>query len=80
MAHSLGEYEQIVLLARARLGDDAYGIAIRDKVAARTHRDIAVGTIYKTLWRRDHEGLVVSRIGDPTSLGPRCALTARTRV
>ena len=32
----LGEFEQIVLLAVLRLGDDAYGVPIRQEIEKRT--------------------------------------------
>ena len=33
---SLGEFEQIVLLAVLRLGDQAYGVTVLDEIAAKT--------------------------------------------
>jgi DNA-binding PadR family transcriptional regulator len=47
----LGEFEQVVLLAVARRGDDAYGARIRQEVEDRTGRGVAVGAIYSTLDR-----------------------------
>lgn len=66
MATALGEFEQIVLLAILRLGDTAYGVAIRKEIAARTDREPAPGALYTTLDRLEEKGLVVSRLGDPT--------------
>jgi hypothetical protein len=34
----LGEFEQVVLLAILRLGDDAYAIPVREEIGARTGR------------------------------------------
>jgi PadR family transcriptional regulator PadR len=62
---SLGRLELIVLLAVARLGDDAYGLAIRRDLAARTGRDHSVGAIYTTLVRLEAKGLVKSRTTNP---------------
>jgi len=62
----LGEFEQIVLLAILRLDDDAYGVTIRDEIAARTDRDPSPGALYTTLDRMDEKGLVTSRFGQPT--------------
>jgi len=62
----LGEFEQIVLLAIMRLGDDAYGVAIRDEIQKRTGRSTAPGALYTTLDRLEQKGLVVSRLGEPT--------------
>ena len=61
----LGPLELTVLLAVARLGDDAYGLAIRRDLAARTGRDHSVGAIYTTLGRLEAKGLVASRMTEP---------------
>ncbi|MBV9879716.1 MAG: helix-turn-helix transcriptional regulator [Gemmatirosa sp.] len=62
---SFGPLELAVLLAVARLGDGAYGLAIRRDLAARTGRDHSVGAIYTTLARLEAKQLVVSRATDP---------------
>ena len=63
---SLGEFEQIVLLAVLRLGDTAYGVTILAEIAARTGRNPAPGALYTTLHRMEDKGLVTFRDGDPT--------------
>jgi DNA-binding PadR family transcriptional regulator len=63
---SLGEFEQIVLLAVLRLKDAAYGVSIRREIAQRTGRDSASGALYTTLDRMERKGLVKSRMGDAT--------------
>jgi PadR family transcriptional regulator PadR len=65
-SHSLGEFEQIVLLAILRLDDAAYGVSIRAEIAKRTGRSVASGAMYTTLQRLEEKGLVTSRMGDPT--------------
>jgi DNA-binding PadR family transcriptional regulator len=62
---SLGPLELTILLAVARLGDDAYGLSIRRDLAARTGRDHSVGAIYTTLGRLEAKGLVTSRMTEP---------------
>src|SRR5215831_6335087 len=62
----LGEFEQVVLLAILRLGDTAYGVSIREEIAARTDRDPAPGALYTTLDRLEAKKLVASRYADPT--------------
>jgi DNA-binding PadR family transcriptional regulator len=62
----LGEFELVVLLAILRLGDDAYGIAIRNELERETSREITMGAIYKTLGRMEEKGYVSARIGPPT--------------
>ena len=64
---SLGEFEQLVLLALVRLGDDAYGMSIHDELQRRARRDVTVAAVYKTLERLEDKGLAVSRVGEPTA-------------
>jgi hypothetical protein len=42
----LGEFEQMVMLAVARLGDGAYGMAILDEIHERTGAEAAVASVY----------------------------------
>lgn len=56
----LGEFEQIVLLAVARLDGDAYGMSIRREIEARTGRAVAIGAVYATLDRLETKGVVRS--------------------
>jgi DNA-binding PadR family transcriptional regulator len=62
----LGEFEQVVLLAILRLGEAAYGAAIRAEITACTDREPAPGALYTTLDRMEDKGLVMCRMADPT--------------
>jgi PadR family transcriptional regulator PadR len=62
----LGELEQLILLALARLGDDAYGVTIREAVVEGTGRDITLGTVYKTLRRLEQKKFVSCWTAEPT--------------
>ena len=53
---TLGEFEQLVLLALVRLGADAYGVTICDDIVDRTGRDVSLGAVYKTLERLETRG------------------------
>lgn len=66
MAASLGEFEQIVLLAILRLDDEAYGVTIREEIAYCTDRTSSPGALYTTLDRLEEKGFVSSHMGDPT--------------
>jgi DNA-binding PadR family transcriptional regulator len=57
----LGEFEQLILLALARQGSEAYGVSIGEEIGARTGRDVSLGAVYKTLERLEDKGLVRSR-------------------
>jgi PadR family transcriptional regulator len=63
----LGEFEHLVLLALLRLGDEAYGVAVRREIHARTGRDVTIGAIYVTLDRLETKGFATSRVGEPTA-------------
>jgi PadR family transcriptional regulator, regulatory protein PadR len=63
---NLGEFEQLILLAILRLGDEAYGVTIRAELADRAGRSISPGALYTALERLEGKGLIVSRMGDPT--------------
>ena len=66
MRRHLGELEQVLLLALAHLGDDAYGTSIAALVEARTGRVLSPGAIYTALDRLERRGFATSRWGDPT--------------
>jgi PadR family transcriptional regulator PadR len=63
----LGEFEQIVLLAVLRLGENAYGVPIRHEIEFRTRRTVSVGALYSTLDRLEAKGYLSSRFADPTA-------------
>jgi len=63
----LGGVELLVLLALIRLGDEAYGVPIADEIEASCGRSMSVGSVYITLGRLEHKGLVSSRLGEPTA-------------
>ena len=62
----LGEFGHIVLLALLRLGDQAYGVSVRQEIAKCIDRDVSVGAIYATLDRLEEKGYVTSSMGEPT--------------
>jgi PadR family transcriptional regulator PadR len=62
----LGEFEQMVMLAVARLEDGAYGMAILDEIADRTGSNVAVASVYACLDRLERRGYVASTVGEPT--------------
>lgn len=81
MGSFLAEFELYVMLAIARLGDDAYGVSIREEIEARTGRSASVGALYATLGRLGDKGLLRFEISEPRPVpGGRarkyCRLTA----
>ena len=63
---SLGEFEQLVLLAILRLGSEAYGVPIVREIEERTGRTASRAAVYIALKRLQGKGLVSSRMADPT--------------
>lgn len=63
---TLGAFEQFVLFAVLRLGEDAYGVTIRETLEEKTGRSFSSGAIYTALARLEERGLVTSWVGEPT--------------
>jgi len=63
---TLGEFEQVVLLAILRLGNEAYAVAVQNEILRCTGRDVSRGSIYITLDRLETKGYLRSRLADPT--------------
>jgi PadR family transcriptional regulator, regulatory protein PadR len=62
----LGEFEYLMLTAAARLGEDAYGAAIRLEIENATKSRCSIGALYTTLDRLEEKGFVKTWMGDPT--------------
>ena len=62
----LGEFEYLLLTAAARLGDDAYGAAIRQAIEQATGGNCSIGALYTTLDRLEEKGLVKTWMGEAT--------------
>jgi PadR family transcriptional regulator PadR len=64
---SLGEFEQMVLLAILRLGDEAYGVTVREEIRRCTGREVAPGALYTALGRLEDKKLIKAHVGEPTA-------------
>lgn len=62
----LGEFEYLMLTAAARLGEDAYGVAIRHEIEEATARPCSLGALYTTLDRLETKGFIKTWMGNPT--------------
>lgn len=62
----LGEFEYLLLTASVRLGDRAYGAAIRREIESITGRHCSIGALQITLVRLEKKGLLKTRMGDAT--------------
>jgi PadR family transcriptional regulator PadR len=63
---SLGEFEQLVLLAILRVGDGAYVVPLIREIEEQTGRSASHAAVYIALRRLEEKGLVTSRLADPT--------------
>jgi len=61
MTMALGDLQQLTMLAVARLGDAAYGSAIRDELSRVAGRELTISSVYVTLVRLEDIGVVTSR-------------------
>lgn len=68
MTHqSLGEFEQMVLLAIVRLrGGEVYGVPIVDEIERCTGRTVSRAAVYVTLRRLEKKGLLKSWMSEPS--------------
>lgn len=61
------EFEQLVLLALIRLGDDeSYGVTIREEIEARAGRAVSLASCYAALARMEQRSFVSSWTSEPT--------------
>ena len=63
----LAEFEHLVLLALLRLGDQAYGVTVRQEIETRANREVSIGAVYATLDRLEAKRYVKSSMGEPTN-------------
>lgn len=69
---SLGDLQQLAMLAVARLGEEAYGAEIRDELARVAGRRVSVQTVWVTLVRLEEQGLTAStEVAAPEGGRPR---------
>lgn len=57
----LGEFEQMLLLAALRLGDDAFGTRLMEELDESVGRRVSRGAVYVTLNRLEEKGLLTSQ-------------------
>src|SRR5678810_777742 len=68
MPDVIGHFEQAVLVALVRLGNDAYGRAILNEVQLRLEREVSAGAVYATLERLEGKSLAASRLAPGTAI------------
>lgn len=63
----LGEFEELVLLAVATLGDNAYAVSVQAELQDRVERFANVSAIHTALYRMEDKGFVESSRGGATA-------------
>jgi len=63
----IGEFEYLLITAAARLGESAYGAAIREEIAQVTGRTCSIGALYTTVDRLQTKGLIQTWVGEATA-------------
>ena len=61
----LGEFEYLLISVAARLGENAYGAAIREEIEA-MDRTCSIGALYTTIDRLEKKGFLRTWMGDPS--------------
>jgi PadR family transcriptional regulator, regulatory protein PadR len=63
----LTDFELMILLAVLRAGDEAYGVIIANEIETTAKRSVMLGAVYAALERLERNGLIASRLGEPTA-------------
>jgi PadR family transcriptional regulator, regulatory protein PadR len=66
MGAYLGEFEELVLLTIATLGEEAYGVSIQQDIETRCKRSISIGALHSTITRLEEKGFLKSWLGGAT--------------
>ncbi len=66
--YSIGEFEEVVLLAVAILFENAYGISIKKEIENRLDRKVSVGAMRTALNRLEDKGYLESEFGEATAI------------
>ena len=60
----LGEFEEIVMLAIAALGEEAYGLAIKKELEEQSQRKITLSAVHASCNRLETKGFLASDFGE----------------
>lgn len=64
--HTLGEFEELVLLMVAALHDEAYGVSILENLEENLEKKLNISAVHVALKRMEDKGFVKSRFGGIT--------------
>jgi PadR family transcriptional regulator, regulatory protein PadR len=63
---SLGEFEELVMIIVAILGDKAYGVAVQEEIKKQSGREISISAIHSVLTRLEQKNYLLSWMGGQT--------------
>lgn len=63
----LGEFEEIVLLTVAVLGERAYGVSITNELDEQSGRSVSLSAVHAALQRLEEKGMLSSYMGEATA-------------
>jgi DNA-binding PadR family transcriptional regulator len=66
--NNLGEFEEIVMLTIGVLGENAYGLAIKEHIELRLNRVVSMGALHTALYRLEEKGYLKSKLGRATNV------------
>ncbi|HMJ70239.1 MAG TPA: helix-turn-helix transcriptional regulator [Cyclobacteriaceae bacterium] len=66
--NNLGEFEEIVMLTIGVLGENAYGLAIKEEIERRLNRPVSMGALHTGLYRLEQKGYLKSKLGKATKV------------
>jgi len=65
--HSLGEFEELILLMVAALHDEAYGVAILENLEEKLNKKFNISAVHVALKRLEDKGFTRSHFGGITA-------------
>ena len=63
----IGAFEELVLLAVGSLGENAYGVAVKELLANKTGKNPSIGALHSALYRLEDKGCLKSSEGGATT-------------
>lgn len=62
----IGEFEELILIMVAALGEEAYGAIIAEEIERKLKREVNLSAVHVTLYRLEDKGLINSAYGGAT--------------
>jgi PadR family transcriptional regulator PadR len=62
----IGAFEEIVLLAVGSLGENAYGVTIKEILQEKTGKNPSIGALHSALYRMEGKGYLTAKEGGAT--------------